>query len=298
MTNATEPPLISGLAELAPLYRFLLCDVWGVVHNGISAHRPAVAALARFRAEGGRVVLITNAPRPKSEVVAQLDRLGAARAAYDEVVTSGEAARDYLAARPGSRIFHLGPPRDLPLYHGLPVTLTGEADAELVSCTGLFDDETETPDDYAGRLAGWRERGLPMLCVNPDKVVERGDRLVWCAGAIAERYAAIGGETIVVGKPHAPIYATAFARMAAIAGGPVPKSAVLAIGDAIETDLRGACDAGLDVLFVTGGIHAALFGARERPELASVHAVVRDNRLAARAILPRLVWDHADLDLL
>lgn len=290
MSNTTRPPLISGLAEIATGYRILLCDVWGVVHNGVAAYPGAGKALAEFRRQGGIVLLITNAPRPKAEVVKQLDRYGLERGAYDDVMTSGEASRENLAERPGTRVFHLGPERDLPLYTGLDLVLTGDEQADLICCTGLFDDETETPDDYDERMTGWIARGLPMLCVNPDRVVERGPRLIWCAGAMADRYTAIGGETIVVGKPHPPIYVTAMRRLGEIAGRTVAKSEVLAIGDGPETDIRGAVQAGIDVLFVTAGINAETFGHRDRPNPEAVHAFIERHRLAARAYTPQLVW--------
>jgi len=293
MANTATPALIGGLAELAPQYRALLCDVWGVVHDGVAAHDPATRALVRYRRDGGVVVLITNAPRPKAEVVEHLDRLGVPRAAYDDVVTSGDAARHVLAARPGVRIYHVGPERDLPIYFGLDVEFAEEEDCELVSCTGLFDDESETPDDYQDSFEAWQARGVPMLCVNPDIVVERGDRLVWCAGALAERYREHGGETIIVGKPYAPIYDTALARIAALAGAPVPKSAVLAIGDGIDTDVRGAVAQGLDVLFATGGIHAAVFGPREAPDISKVHAFLKTAGLGAHALIRQLTWSAA-----
>ena len=206
------------------------------------------------------------------------DRLGVPRAAFDDIVTSGDAARHWLAAHPGKRIYHVGPERDLPLYFGLPVEFAGEEDCDLISCTGLFDDETETPDDYAESFEEWRERGVPMLCVNPDIVVERGDRLIWCAGALAERYRELGGETIIVGKPYAPIYETALDRLAELNGAPFDKSKILAIGDGIDTDVRGAFGQGIDAVFVTGGIHAAVFGARDKPDLAAVALVSRHRR--------------------
>ncbi|MBZ0227656.1 MAG: TIGR01459 family HAD-type hydrolase [Bauldia sp.] len=290
MSNSPRPPAVSGLAELASDYRFLLSDVWGVVHDGVRAFPKAVAALVEFRRAGGKVVLITNAPRMKPQVLAQLEHFGIDSAAFDELVTSGEAAHDYLRARPGLRVHHLGPERDLPVYEGLDLTLTGDADADMISCTGLFDDEAETPDDYASRFAVWRAAGLPMLCVNPDKVVERGNRLVWCAGALAEAYAAISGETIIVGKPHAPIYATAFSRFAALAGRTVDPRSILAIGDGAETDLRGADNAGLDVLFISGGIHADAFGARDNPDPALVAGFFEKAGLRACAYMPRLAW--------
>lgn len=290
MTNVATPALVRGLADLAPRYRALLCDVWGVVHDGMRAHIGATQALADYRRQGGIVVLITNAPRPKADVVEQLDRFGVPRNAYDDIVTSGDAARHVLAARPGVRIYHVGPERDLNIYFGLDVDFGDEDDCELVSCTGLFDDENETPDDYQESFAAWKARGVPMLCVNPDIVVERGDRLIWCAGALAERYREKGGETIIVGKPYAPIYETALERVAAIAGGPVPKSAVLAVGDGIDTDIRGAVGQEIDALFISGGIHASVFGDRERPDLKAVHAFFATAGLGASALMTRLVW--------
>ena len=290
MSNVQRPPAVSGLGELAREYRYLLSDVWGVVHDGVRAFPGAVAALVGFRRSGGRVVLITNAPRMKREVLAQFDRLGVGADAYDDLVTSGEAAHDHLRGRPGLRVHHVGPERDLSVYEGLQVSLTGDAEADLIACTGLFDDEAETPDDYAASFGRWRAAGTPMLCVNPDKVVERGNRLVWCAGALAEAYAALGGEVVMVGKPHAPIYATAFARFDAIVGGTADRGVILAIGDGAETDVRGANDAGLDVLFVSGGIHAGAFGSRDNPDPALIAAFLGKAGLGARATIPRLAW--------
>ena len=290
MTNTAMPAFVTGLAELSSVYRALLCDVWGVVHDGARQHPAATEALSRFRAAGGTVLLITNAPRPKAGVASLLDHFGVPHDAYDDIITSGEVARHVLAERPGARVFHVGPERDLPVYAGLDLTFVGEEDCDLVSCTGLFDDERETPDDYRARLARWRERNLPMLCVNPDIVVERGDRLIWCAGALAERYRELGGETIVVGKPYAPIYDACLARLAEIVGDRVEKSAVLAVGDGIDTDVRGAVGQEIDALFITGGIHAAVFGDRDAPDLAKVHAFLATAGLGASALMNRLVW--------
>jgi HAD superfamily hydrolase (TIGR01459 family) len=290
LPNTPYPVPASGLSELAPLYRHLICDVWGVVHDGISAFPAAGEALARFRRAGGRVILLTNAPRPKRIVVEQLDRFGVDRAAYDDVVTSGEASRDFIAARPGVKVLYVGPARDLTLLEGLDAVLTEARDAELIVCTGLFDDNAETPEDYDARLADWNGLELPMLCVNPDLVVERGPKLVWCAGALAARYVAMGGETIVIGKPHAPIYATALARLSELAGTLVGRDEVLAIGDGVETDVRGAVQSAIDVLFVAGGIHAELFGERSRPAAEAIGTFLARNGLGARAFIPRLTW--------
>ncbi len=291
MPNTATPAFITGLADIAPAYRALLCDVWGVVHDGARAHASATDALSRYRAAGGAVLLITNAPRPKAGVVDLLDRFGVPHDAYDDVITSGEVARGFLARRHGARVFHVGPDRDLPVYDGLSIELAGEDACDIISCTGLFDDETETPDDYQARFAHWHARKLPMLCVNPDIVVERGDRLIWCAGALAERYREAGGETIIVGKPYAPVYETALARLASIVGGTITKSSVLAVGDGIDTDVRGAVGQGIDTLFVTGGIHAAIFGDRDAPDIAKVHAFLATAGLGARALIQRLTWE-------
>lgn len=290
MTNTAAPGFVSSLGDLAPSYTALLCDAWGVMHDGITANSPANDALVRFRRKGGKVVVMTNAPRPKSEVVAMFDRLGVPRAAYDDIVTSGDAARHVLEARPGVRLYHVGPERDLPLYFGLAVTFADEDDCDLISCTGLFDDDSETPDDYQESFESWRARGVPMLCVNPDIVVERGDRLIWCAGALAERYREMGGETMIVGKPYAPIYETALERVAALTGAPVDKARLLAIGDGVETDIRGAFQQGIDALFVTGGIHATVFGLRETPDMTAVHAFLAKAGVGARAATVRLQW--------
>ncbi len=290
MTNSIHPPRVSGLSDIASSYRFLLCDAWGVLHNGIRAYPAAVDALIRAREAGLTVFVLTNAPRPTTEVLKQFERFGIDPAAFDDIVTSGEAAREHLAGLGGAKAHHVGPERDRGLLDGIGLTLTADSEAELIACTGLFDDDRETPDDYAARMTEWAARGLTFVCANPDKVVERGDRLVWCAGALAQRYAALGGETIHFGKPHAPIYEAALRRFAAHAGGAVDPAEVLAVGDAAETDLRGAVGAGLDVLFVTAGIHAERFGPREAPNAAAVTAFLDEHDVAARAFVPHLRW--------
>jgi HAD superfamily hydrolase (TIGR01459 family) len=290
MSNSPFPTAIAGLSEIAGDYRHILCDVWGVLHNGVRAHSAAGEALVRFRSQGGKVVLITNAPRPAGKVVEMLDRLGVDRAAYDDIVTSGDVARAYLLGRPGAKIFHLGPDRDRPIYDGLGNAIVDESAATLISCTGLFDDTVETPDDYADRLERLANRGLPMLCVNPDRVVERGDKLVWCAGALAERYAALGGETILVGKPFGPVYDAVVERLERLAGCSVARESILAIGDGAATDVRGAFDQKLDVLFVTDGIHAAEFGSAGYPDPKLVHDFLATVDLGARNFISRLSW--------
>ena len=235
----------------------VLSDVWGVLHNGVEAYAPAADALRDAREKGVCVVLITNSPRPREGVETQLAALGITPDAFDAIVTSGDVTRDLVRAAPPD-LFVIGPERDHPLLDGTSAHSVSEKEAKAVLCTGLFDDESETPDDYAALLQRLRERGLPMIVANPDIVVERGDRLVWCAGALGRDYEVSGGEVRVAGKPHAPIYRAALDRAAAVLGH-APRQP-LAIGDGMPTDVRGALKAGVPLVFVTGGIHAAEYG--------------------------------------
>jgi HAD superfamily hydrolase (TIGR01459 family) len=234
-------------------------------------------------------VLITNAPRPGEVVRRQLDRLGMPRASYDAIVASGDVTRAIVAARKGA-IYHLGPERDLPIFEGLDVEFAPVERADFTVCTGLFNDDGETPDDYRDLLAAMRARNLFMLCANPDLVVERGDRLLYCAGALADRYGALGGEVLYAGKPYPPIYQDALARAQSALGRDVPRDRVLAIGDSIRTDLKGARAFGLDCLFVTAGIHSEEFGGRETPDAGAVAHAFREAEVVPTAITRRLVW--------
>jgi HAD superfamily hydrolase (TIGR01459 family) len=289
---AQLPPVVDALAPLAQRYDLFLCDVWGVVHNGVAAFPAANEALTRARAAGVTVIMISNAPRPGAVVKKQIGRYGVPASAYDDVATSGDVTREELAARPGARVFHLGAVRDLPNYEGLDVTLVDLDHADLVVCTGPFHDETETPDDYRELLARIKARDLLLICANPDIVVERGDRLIWCAGALAAIYDELGGKTIYAGKPYAPIYKTCFARATALRGREVPRSRVLAIGDGLKTDLLGAARQKIDCLFITRGIHAADFGlddrgGMDRDKLARAFA---EAGAAPVAIMRELIW--------
>lgn len=256
---------IGKLDDLAGRYDLLLCDVWGVIHNGVRVFSEATDALRRARHAGLAVVLITNAPRPHADVETQLAALGAAADSFDAVVTSGDVTRRLIAQGP-RRVFHLGPDRDLPLYEGLDIDLVEEFEASATVCTGLFDDDTEGPEDYAGMLARMRSRDLPFICANPDIVVERGDRLIWCAGALARDYGQLGGRTMIAGKPHRPIYEAAIARGEGQLGRQVSPDRVLAIGDGVMTDVKGAADFGLDALFVAGGIHSREYSGAAGPD--------------------------------
>ena len=253
-----RPVLLAGLHEVADRYDALLCDVWGVVHNGREPFQAGCAALARFQATRGPVVLVSNSPRPGEDVARQLDALGVPRAAWTRVVTSGDATREALAGRAPGPAWAIGPMRDAPLYEGTGVRFAEEPEeAAFVACTGLFDDEVETPEDFRERLGVCARLGLTMVCANPDRVVLRGDRTIYCAGALADLYGELGGEVVMAGKPCGPIYARAYAELAQLSGGEVARARLLAIGDALPTDVAGANAQGLDVLFAAAsGIHA------------------------------------------
>jgi HAD superfamily hydrolase (TIGR01459 family) len=253
----TLPALPDGLSRIADRYDALLCDIWGVIHNGREAFPEACAALSWFAANRGPVVLISNAARPSAAVAPQLDALGVPRAAWSGFVSSGDATRVLLAERAPGPAWKLGPDRDSSLYEGLGLTFTTPEAAAFIACTGPVDDETETPEDYRQPLALCAERGLTMICANPDIVVQRGDRLIYCGGALAELYAAMGGPVLMAGKPHAPIYALALAEADALLGRTLARDRVLCIGDGIATDIKGAASQGLDCLLIASGIHGA-----------------------------------------
>lgn len=255
--------IISGLSELANAYDIILCDVWGVLHDSIISYPQASGVLERFRRDGGCVILLSNVPRPKADLVALLDGLGVPRTSYDAVVTSGDVTRAVLQARAGIRAFHLGPQRDAVTFNDLDIAMVGPDAADIVVCTDLVNEDVETPDDYTDMLRVFQRRGLSLICANPDIVVERGERMVHCAGAIARLYDEMGGKTFYCGKPHGLIYDTALAAAAELREGNVDKKRTLCVGDALVTDIAGAARAGLDALFVASGIHATQLKAKD-----------------------------------
>jgi HAD superfamily hydrolase (TIGR01459 family) len=252
---AARIPLLRSIAPLAATSDAWISDVWGVLHDGLRPYPAASEACVRFRSGGGAIVLVSNAPNPGSEVQAHLDDMGVPRAAYDAIVTSGDVTRALIARYAGRPIFHLGPDRYLGTFEGLDVKLGAVDGAAAVVCTGLFEDDRETPGDYRDLLADLRARNLAMICANPDIVVERGDRLVFCAGALAEAYAALGGEVLYAGKPHGPIYARARELIAEARGSTVDAARILAIGDGIKTDIAGAAAAGFRAVFIASALH-------------------------------------------
>jgi len=265
----------------------LLSDIWGVVHNGLAAFPDACQALHNFRQQGGTVILITNAPRPADSVQRQLRKLEVADEIYDAIVSSGDLTRNFVADHPGQKMFWIGPERDSSIYRGLDPVLAPLEQADYIVCTGLFDDETESAENYRAMLLQARERRLTLVCANPDIVVERGDRLIYCAGAVAELYLELGGEVIFYGKPHRPIYERAIALASERRGHAVELNRVLAIGDSVRTDLAGAQSFGIDCLFVTRGIHSEEFEGIDQHDPASVRELFGH---PPRALMRELKW--------
>ena len=288
------PEPILSLDEIADRYDVVLSDVWGVIHNGRERFAPACRALAAFAEQRGPVILISNAPRPAADVVPQLDDLGVPRAAWSTMITSGDATRTLLAERAPGPVWAIGPDRDAALYAGLGLKLTGPEDAALICITGPYDDETETAEDYRGRFEAILPRRLPLLCANPDIVVQRGDRLIPCAGALARLYADLGGEVRMAGKPHAPIYDLCIAEAEARLGRPVDRRRVLCIGDGIPTDILGANSQDLDVLFVAGGIHGAELLGPKGLDMAATQGLLAQAGAGAQWASGALDW-HAPL---
>jgi HAD superfamily hydrolase (TIGR01459 family) len=275
------------LSDLVDGVEVILSDIWGVVHNGLESFPEACAALHTYRQRGGTVILITNAPRPADSVQRQLRKLGVADETYDAIVSSGDLTRNFVADHPGKKIFWIGPERDSSIHRGLDAVMAPLEQADYIICTGLFDDETESAEDYRAMMLQARDHKLPLICANPDIVVERGDRLIYCAGAIAELYRELGGEAIFYGKPHRPIYERAMALATERRGRPTSLDRVLAIGDSVRTDLTGALGFGIDCLFLTRGIHSEEFEGIDQLDPASVKELFGH---PPRALMRELRW--------
>lgn len=288
--SASPPVPVRGLSELASRYDVLLCDVWGVIHNGRESFGAACEALARFRAEVGPVILISNAPRPHPPIVEQLDSLKVPRASWTKLVTSGDATRALLAERAPGPVWAIGPERDSVLYEGLGLVQGGPADAAFISVTGPYDDENDEPTDYRDRFAACVARGLELICANPDIVVQRGDKLIYCGGALAQLYESLGGRAVMAGKPYPPIYDMALGEAEAALGRPLQRGRVLCVGDGLPTDIRGANAQGLDVLFVANGIHGGETVGAEGLNRAVVADLLHQESLHANWVMADMVW--------
>ncbi|MGH7486765.1 MAG: TIGR01459 family HAD-type hydrolase [bacterium] len=279
------PPILSSIAPLAETSEAWIVDIWGVMHNGARAHAAAGDACWRFRARGGIVVLLSNAPRPFSAVIPHMTSLGVDPDAYDTGVTSGDATREMIAEWQGRPLFHIGPERDRGLFEGYEVRFSAPDAAEVVICSGLYNDSTETPADYAKLFDVLLARQVPMICANPDIMVERGEELLYCAGALAADYEAKGGRVTYAGKPHIPIYDRTLREIARLKGRPVAKENILCIGDGVETDLNGAYNAGFRSVFIASPIF--LPEGLSAPALAKLFA---DRPFSPIAALPALMW--------
>lgn len=273
---------LSGLGQIAENYDVLVCDIWGVIHNGKVPFFDACEALSRFRENRGVVVMVSNSPRPSRAIPEQLASIRVPDNLADAIVTSGDATIDELSRRAPGPAFKLGPERDNRLYEGLELSFSELGSAAFISCTGLFDDDTETPEDYTEMLTEAKNMGLPLICANPDVTVKRGDKMIYCGGALAQLYEKLGGEVIYAGKPHPPIYRLSRAWMEEILGYVPPPERVLAIGDNIHTDLLGAMKEGYDAIFVADGMDTG--------NSEAVISTLREHGITARYVMNQLAW--------
>ncbi|MBX9711082.1 MAG: TIGR01459 family HAD-type hydrolase [Xanthobacteraceae bacterium] len=280
---------VDHLRDLTRDMDVILCDIWGVIHDGEVSFPDACEALRAFRAQGGTVVMLTNSPRPANAVQLQLRGLNISDETYDAIVSSGDLTRSYVASHPDQSIYQIGPDHHGPTLEGLNIRNAPLERADYIVCIGPVNDEVDTAEDYRDLMVRARARNLTMICANPDIIVERGDRMVYCAGAIAELYRELGGEVIFYGKPHRPAYDRAIALAAGKRGGPTPAHRVLAIGDSVRTDLAGAKNIGVDCLFVTRGIHSSDFADIEEIDDFTVRRLFGEVG-APRALTRDLKW--------
>jgi HAD superfamily hydrolase (TIGR01459 family) len=284
--------IIDSFSQISDQYDAAFVDLWGCLHNGIRPFEEAVAALEAFRDSGKIVHLLTNSPRPASSVYTQLDEIGVQRDLYKGITASGDASRAALASGAyGKKVHHIGPARDEAFfqgvstedfYQGIDVERVALEDADGLVCTGLFDDNTESPDDYRALFLNAKNRGLKMLCANPDIQVDRGDKRIYCAGALAQAYNDMGGVAHNFGKPHSPIYILAYQRLLAVAGHEIAPKKIICIGDGINTDIRGAIGEDLDSLFITGGLAASETGTKGQPDPDKLETFLTNAQLTPR----------------
>lgn len=281
-------PHAKGLSDIIENYDLILCDVWGVLHNGKEIWQDAATALIKAREAGVPVVMITNAPRPQGPVLRQLEYMNCPQGVFDDLVTSGDVTQTLIKRLDGP-VYHIGTDGDKAIYEGLDVELTEPEKAKGIVCTGLFDDRSEHPTDYIERFKQYVDLKLPFICANPDIVVEVIDQLLWCAGALAREYSQLGGETQIVGKPYNPIYDVAIERGETVLGRKIDKSRILGIGDGLPTDVLGAHQNGIDGLFITNGIHAGDYTTGE-VDGAKLQAFLKDNNANPTYWIKSLVW--------
>jgi HAD superfamily hydrolase (TIGR01459 family) len=284
----TSIPIIEHIAPLSHSYGAWLCDIWGVLHNGVAYFPDAVEACINFRRQGGTVIFLTNAPRPAPPILEQLDSLHVPREAYDTIVTSGDVTLGLLRQNLHRPMFHIGPTRDESIFEGLDMRRVPPDAAEFVLNSGLFDDDVETVEDYAELLAKLKARNLPMICANPDMMVQRGSKLIYCAGALADAYAKLGGEVVYTGKPYRQIYELAVAKVRELRGANFPVSHILAIGDGVKTDILGAAEFGLDAVYIASAVH--LEGGTAGLDADTIAGLFAGLNFRPVAALSRLTW--------
>ncbi|MBU2980950.1 HAD family hydrolase [Lentibacter algarum] len=273
--------IIPALADISAQYDALFVDLWGCVHDGVKAMPAAVAALQAYRAKGGKVVLVTNSPKPRAGVTEQLVQFGVPQDAYDDIASSGDSARSAMfQGVVGEKVYFMGEwQRDEGFFEPLeildnptPITRVPLTEATGIVCCGPFDPMADPSDNRSDFLYA-KTKGMKLLCANPDIVVDRGDVREWCAGALARLYTEMGGESLYFGKPHPPIYDLARRRLAALDASITPNR-ILAIGDGIHTDIKGALGDDIDSLFITGGLAAAETKTTDQPQEAALNAYI------------------------
>lgn len=293
MTNLTVGlgvPVLDRARRLLGSYDAVFCDVWGVLHNGLAPYAAAGDALARFRAAGGSVVLVSNAPSRSSLVTGLLDHIGVRRDAWDAIITSGDLTCMHLQEAGYQRVHHIGPPRDIRMLAGLDIEHVDLERASAVVCTGIADDRDETGESHRPLLSRALELSLPFVCGNPDLVVDVGGVLLPCAGTVAALYESMGGAVHWAGKPHRPAYAAAHQLAERAAGKPIAQSRILAIGDAVRTDLAGAAGYGVDCLLIAQGIHREELMPRGRLEPARLERLLQATQHRPAAAMAELAW--------
>jgi HAD superfamily hydrolase (TIGR01459 family) len=284
MTNESAAiPVLTGIAEISEGRKAWFCDVWGVLHDGVTVFVPAIEACRAFKRRGGEVILVSNSPKPSPDVLARLDELGVPRDCFTALVTSGDVTRSFVEAYASEPLFHLGPEDDKGIFDGLAVEFAPASKAAAVVCTGFFDEDRERPEAYDDMLRAFAERRAPMICANPDRFVERGPELLPCAGLLAERYASLGQTVIQAGKPHRPIYEAAARKLSK----PLASNAILAIGDGIATDIEGAAAQGIDSVYIASRVHMAEGGLSRLGEANSLFA---GRPFRPAAAMPCLRW--------
>ncbi len=281
---------LSGLREIADNYDIILCDIWGVLHNGLARYSEADIALKKFKQTGtdtnSRVALVTNMPRPVADVVSMLQGLGIEGDAYDAISSSGELSRTEILRFEGKSIRHIGPQRFENLFAGIDVRLS-DSDSTAAIVVSDVDSDTFASGSYDAEMQVWLKRKLPMICANPDKVVEVGGTLRYCAGALADAYEALGGEVLMAGKPYAPIYDFTLKKLGA---GAVPRKRILTIGDAVRTDAQGAALQRLDFLFISGSVHAGELCEAGGANDKNIEALLAPTGVRLAGHMPALVW--------